>query len=78
METVERNNGIPVYEGELEIWPAEECLYLVNDLPFETYLKYVVPSEMPSGYSMEALKAQAVCARTYACRQLQSYDFPAC
>ena len=78
VETVERNSGIPVYEGELEIWPAEEGFYLVNDLPFETYLKYVVPSEMPSGYSMEALKAQAVCARTYACRQLQSYDFPAC
>ena len=78
VETVERNSGIPIYEGELEIWPAEEGFYLVNDLPFETYLKYVVPSEMPSGYEMEALKAQAVCARTYACKQLQAYDYPAC
>lgn len=81
VETVERNSGIPVYEGELEIWPAEEGFYLVNDLPFETYLKYVVPSEMPSGYSMEALKAQAVCARTYALWQSKhyaSYKFDVC
>lgn len=78
VESVARNSGIPVYEGALEIWPVQEGFYLVNDLPFETYLKYVVPSEMPSGYSMEALKAQAVCARTYACKQLQSFDFPAC
>ena len=33
---------------------------------------------MPSGYEMEALKAQAVCARTYACKQLQAYAYPAC
>lgn len=78
VNSVERNHGTPVYEGSLEVWPAEDGFYLVNELPFETYLKYVVPSEMPSGYAMEALKAQAVCARTYAFRQLQSCDFPAC
>lgn len=78
VESVSRNSGTPVYEGVLEVWPAEEGFYLVNELPFETYLNYVVPSEMPSGYSQEALKAQAVCARTYACKQLQSYDYPAC
>lgn len=78
VNSVTRNSGTPVYEGELEIWTQKEGFYLVNDLPFETYLKYVVPSEMPSGYSMEALKAQAVCARTYACKYLQSYAFPAC
>lgn len=49
---------------------------LVNELPLETYLNYVVPSEMPSRYSQEALKAQAVCARTYAYKHLQSYGYP--
>ena len=78
MDCVKRGHGTPVYEGTMEVWPAEEGFYLVNELPFETYLKYVVPSEMPSGYAKEALKAQAVCARTYACKQLQSYDFPEC
>ena len=32
----------------------------------ELYLKYVLPSEMPRNFGAEALKAQAVCARTYA------------
>lgn len=53
-----RNAGHPVYGGALEIWPADEGFYLVNEVPLETYLAYVVPSEMPSGYHMEALKAQ--------------------
>lgn len=78
LDCVKRGHGTPIYEGTMEVWPAEEGFYLVNELPFETYLKYVVPSEMPSGYAKEALKAQAVCARTYACKQLQSYDFPEC
>ncbi len=45
--------------------------YLVNTLPLETYLYYVLPSEMPSSYPMEALKAQAVCARSYAMLQIR-------
>lgn len=44
--------------------------YLVNTLPLETYLYYVLPSEMPSGFPLEALKAQAVCARSYAMLQI--------
>ena len=35
------------------------------------YLTRVVPSEMPATYEKEALKAQAVCARTYAWKQIQ-------
>ncbi len=41
-------------------------LTAVNVLPFEQYLKGVVPSEMPASWSAEALKAQAIAARTYA------------
>ena len=40
-------------------------------MDLETYLVYVVPSEMPESYGLEALKAQAVCARSYACRQIE-------
>lgn len=43
---------------------------IINDLNLETYLYSVVPSEMPASYEMEALKAQAVCARSYAYRQI--------
>lgn len=78
VSSLTRNGEVPAYEGSMEIWPKEGGFYLVNEVPFETYLKYVVPSEMPSGYSIEALKAQAVCARTYAYKELSDYDYPAC
>ena len=46
------------------------------NFPVENYLCRVVPSEMPSGYEIEALKAQAVCARSYAYRQMAEYGYP--
>lgn len=49
---------------------------LVNQIPMEYYLKRVVPSEMPRTYGVEALKAQAVCARTYAYGHSNSYAYP--
>lgn len=69
--SIERQEGNPVYRGSVEIQKTQEGLLLINELPLETYLESVVPSEMPSTYEMEALKAQAVCARTYAYRQMQ-------
>ncbi len=59
----------PVYCGTLKIRNTEKGYLVINELPLEDYLKKVVPSEMPSSYPLEALKAQAVCARTYAVRQ---------
>lgn len=38
-------------------------LTVINVIPLETYVQGVVPSEMPEGFPMEALKAQAVAAR---------------
>ncbi|MFR6424584.1 MAG: SpoIID/LytB domain-containing protein [Oscillospiraceae bacterium] len=40
-------------------------LTLVNFVGLEPYVKGVTPYEMSSGWPLEALKAQAVCARTY-------------
>lgn len=40
----------------------------VNTLPMESYLRSVVPSEMPTSWSLEAVKSQAVAARSYAAR----------
>ena len=62
----------PSYEGSLQVEKREEGLILINTLPLETYLCYVVPSEMPSSYPIEALKAQAVCARCYAMLQMEN------
>ena len=63
---VKRNSDGIRYEGILEVSRHNEGLVVVNELPLENYLKYVVPSEMPYTYAKEALKAQAICARTYA------------
>lgn len=62
------------YAGSMEVRFYEQGYTLVNQLPFETYLYAVVPSEMPSSYAPEALKAQAVCARSYAYIQLLRAD----
>lgn len=54
------------YRGTVECYRSAGGMVLINELPLEEYLYAVVPSEMPSSYPAEALKAQAVCARTYA------------
>lgn len=41
----------------------------VEEVALDTYLAQVVLSEMPASFAPEALKAQAVAARTFACRQ---------
>lgn len=73
IRSVNRQSGSPCYAGSLEIIPREEGILLVNELSLEKYLTAVVPSEMPASYAEEALKAQAVCARTYAWKQIQEH-----
>ena len=63
VRNIERSQGTPVYPGHMEITGEEEGLLLLNEVDLEEYLKRVVPSEMPYTYELEALKAQAVCAR---------------
>lgn len=44
----------------------------MNTIPLEDYVKGVVPAEMPASWNQEALKAQAVAARTYARKHQRS------
>lgn len=67
---VKRAAGVPSYRGTLEVALFEGKLLVVNELSLEEYLYGVLPSEMPESFGAEALKAQAVCARSYACNQL--------
>lgn len=48
-------------------------IFPINTVEVEDYLYGVVPKEMPSSWHIEALKAQAVCARTYALSSLGKY-----
>ena len=75
VRNIERSQGTPVYPGHMEITGEEEGLLLLNEVDLEEYLKRVVPSEMPYTYELEALKAQAVCARTYAWRQIRGSSY---
>ena len=70
------------YRGSLRIRPQGEALQAVNLVGLETYLASVVGSEMPASWPLEALRAQAVAARTYALRALRpssgrAYDLKA-
>lgn len=63
------------YEGDFRVALTEEGMVLINELPMETYLKYVLPSEMQTNFAHEALKAQAVCARTYAYSHMKNQSY---
>ena len=76
LQSIERGCGTPSYAGILELRTTAEGVIVINELPVETYLCKVVPSEMPASYELEALKAQAVCARSYAYQQMQDYAYP--
>lgn len=65
------------YRGTMEIRKYAEGYGVVNELSLEQYLYGVVPSEMPASYEREALCAQAVCARSYACIQLMKGAYAA-
>ncbi len=58
------------YRGKVVVSSDGKQLQVIDTVAIEAYLKGVVPSEMPSGWSPEALKAQAVAARSYALANL--------
>ena len=76
LHSVERSQGTPAYRGMMEISLTEEGLVVINEVLLEEYLYAVVPSEMPASYPLEALKAQAICARTYAYSHMLSPGLP--
>lgn len=53
------------YEGMFYIYKTNNGLVIVNQLDLEDYVSAVISSEMGEKFPLEALKAQAVCARTY-------------
>ncbi len=58
------------YRGKIEVWKGKKGLYIINQLPLEEYVKNVVYSETTEDWAFEALKVQAVIARTYAVKQM--------
>ena len=54
------------YNGNAVLKIVKNQVLLINQLPLEAYLEGVVPKEMLPSWKLEALKAQAVSARSYA------------
>jgi stage II sporulation protein D len=72
ISSIKRSYGTPKYRGSIEIAEDNSKLMIINELPLEEYLYAVIPSEMPTVYGTEALKVQAVCARSYAYKHLMA------
>ncbi len=61
------------WRGRLKVLVVNDAVMVINEVDLEDYLLSVVPSEMPSAWPMEALKAQAVAARSYVMNSLGQY-----
>ena len=60
------------YRGLLRVFLLDGYVNVVNHVQLDLYLRGVVPAEMPSSWPTEALKAQAVAARSYTVRRIKS------
>lgn len=60
------------YRALIEVSAADRGLLVVNELPLEEYLVGLINCEISSAWPIEAIKAQAVIARSYAVYQMQA------
>ena len=71
------NYGTCTYLGNMQFTAYEGSIRAINTLPIDHYLYGVVPHEMSNRFPIEALKAQAVCARSYAATKcFENRDLP--
>ncbi len=85
---IENGTGKPVtmtnwsfaYYGGFDITAlASGKLQVINVVNLEDYVKGVIPAEMSSSWPVEALKAQAMCARNYVINSIGKHgDFDVC
>lgn len=61
------------FMGGFECVLKDGLISVINYVPLEDYVKGVIPYEMSSYWPYEALRAQAVCARTYAVYNVDHY-----
>lgn len=71
----QRQNRYPSYRGNLRLTWKKKGILITNQISLEEYLYAVVPSELSTSNKMEALKAQAVCARSYAYQQIRAAKY---
>lgn len=65
------NEEVLAEDSAVEVAVMRTATEQIENVPLETYVARVVASEMPAEFEMEALKAQALAARTYIVNQLR-------
>lgn len=83
VEGLKRAGKQALYRGTFELTKVEaknNLFSIINVLDLTSYLRGVVPNEMPSYFGLEALKAQTVTARNYVLRPRDKnfYNFDVC
>lgn len=63
-------SSFDTYRGTLRLTGTATAVDVVDEVALDAYLKGVVPAEMPSGWPTQAVRAQAIAARSYAVRRL--------
>ena len=63
------------YFGTVELERRQDGISVINELPLETYLRGVVPHEIPVDFGETALQAQAITARSYAYNQFYANSY---
>ena len=58
------------YRGVIRLRSTASGIDAINETGLDLYLRGVVPAEMPAGWPVEALRAQAIAARSYAAHRL--------
>ncbi|MCJ7709593.1 MAG: SpoIID/LytB domain-containing protein [Chloroflexi bacterium] len=71
LQLLSKPSSYDLFRGNLRVLLAASTADVVNELPLESYLRGVVPAEMPSGWPAKALTAQAIAARSYAAYRLR-------
>lgn len=74
IKDIKRKGSPAYYRGMIELKAQGAGFNIINVLDMQSYLKGVVPNEMPVSFGFEALKAQSVAARNYANRPLNNYS----
>jgi stage II sporulation protein D len=70
LQLVSKPTNYDLYRGTLRWILSPTTADVINDLQIETYLRGVVPAEMPSSWPAEARIAQTIAARSYAAYRL--------
>jgi stage II sporulation protein D len=61
-----RFSGVGAYRGKLIARNVGGSIYAINKVGISRYVQGVIPNEVPASWPLQALKAQAVAARSYA------------